>query len=606
MENKVKVNISIEGTPITTFSSFNLNQRFNEHHTFELRFNQDQIELPGSLSLNRSKDFIGKNLAIEFGDIPGKENRFSGIITNVKIAQKHGFMGDIIVSGFSPTILLDRGPDLGSYLGKDLSAIISQATKEVPANDLQIQVNPSRKGPIDYLIQYRESDFDFINRLSAQYHEWFFYNGAALVFGKPDDFKAIELVYGRDLSSIQYGMQIAPLKYKKFAYNPKQDELLAANGEGQSSGPPDLAHAITASNSVYSKTYNQPLITRADNKMEIDSFVKNEQDSIKSGLVNIKCEGDNPQVCIGGIADISMSVRKLNDFSLEDFGKFLVTSVSHSIDGVGRYKNNFEAIPSDTERVPVNPLQNPQPDMQLANVIENNDPDGHGRIKVKFKWACDCNDVTEWLRVVTPDAGSSEKVSKNRGFVFIPEIGDQVVIAFEEGNIARPIVMGSVFHGKSGSGGSGSNNSKSLTSKSGHTIQLDDGAGITVKDKDQNFIVLDGAGKAHFETKESILIQCGESSILMDKAGTIIIKGKNILTLGENIGQSATASIGIGVGPKDATPTSGIGIEPTTLDIGTDTLSMSGKTEANLASPAKVTIGGQGETNVVSGTINLN
>ena len=144
---------------------------------------------------------------------------------------------------------------------------------------------------------------------------------------------------------------------------------------------------------------------------------------------------------------------------------------------MGHYQNTFEAIAAETERVPVIAVQAPQPDMQLANVVDNNDPSGHGRIKVKFKWECGCNDYTEWLRVITPDAGSSDKVSKNRGFVFIPEVGDQVVIAFEEGNIARPIVMGSVFHGKSGTGGSSANKTKAMTTRSGNTIIMDDSNG---------------------------------------------------------------------------------------------------------------------------------
>jgi type VI secretion system secreted protein VgrG len=545
MENKLKVDISIEDTPISTFTSFSLHQRFNEHHTFELRFNQDQVELPGALSLNRSKNFIGKSLMIEFGNTPGSENRFSGIITNVEVSQAHGFMGDIIISGFSPTILIDRGPDLGSYLGKDLRSIISQATKEVPANDLDLEINPNRKATIDYLIQYRESDFEFINRLSAQYHEWFFYNGTRLVFGKPDELKAVKLIYGRDLNNIRYGMKIAPLKYKKFAYNPKQDELLAANGEGKGSGSADMEHVIAASNSVYSKSYNQPLITRVDNKMEIDRFVKNEQESIISGLLQITGKGDNPQVAIGSIVDISMSVRKANDFSLEDFGKFLVTEVSHHIDGVGHYNHTFQAIPADTDRVPVNQVNNPQPDMQLANVVNTNDPDGHGRIKVKFKWACDCNDVTEWLRVLTPDAGSSDKVGKNRGFVFIPEIGDQVVVAFEEGNIARPIIMGSVFHGKSGSGGGQSNNEKSLTSKSGNKLQMNDDKGsINLTDSGTANLSFDGAGNAVTNAANSKTINVGgdkdsppQSIIKADAEGNIVLDAKTSITLkvGDNL-----------------------------------------------------------------------
>ena len=589
MENKVKVEINIDGVVIPTFSKFSLNQRFNEHHTFELRFNQDQVELPGVLSLNKSKDFIGKNIAIEFGTMPGLENQFLGIITKVEIAQTHGLMGDIILTGYSPTILIDRGPDLGSYLGKSLKDIIAQATKEVVVNDLYLQVNPARKTPIDYVIQYRESDFDFIKRLSAQYHEWFYYDGTQLVFGKPDDIKEVKLVYGRDLSNIQYGIQIAPLKYKKFSYNPKDDQLLSAKGEGKGSGTPDMAHAIEASNAVYSKTYNQPLITRADSSADISSFVENEQKAIMSDLLQISCTGDNPQVGIGKVADISMSVRKVNDFMIEDFGKFLITAVHHHIDGVGHYKNTFEAIGAETERVPVIAVQSPQPDMQLANVVNNNDPDGHGRIKVKFKWECACNDHTEWLRVITPDAGSSDKVSKNRGFVFIPEVGDQVVVAFEEGNIARPIVMGSVFHGKSGSGGNSTNKTKAMTTRSGNTIIMDDSDGsINVKDPSGNVITMHGDGTVTLTAPNSFTINTKD--FVVNASNSIAINAQP----GEQGGGEGTIALSARKTIAATADTEGITLDASTLGV-----AITGKTDVSLKSTAaSAIIGGKTLTTV--------
>jgi type VI secretion system secreted protein VgrG len=605
MEKKLIIEINIENKAITHFASFSLKQAFNAHHFFELRFNHDQMGSPGMISLNDSRDFVGKTLTASFGHDSGSLQEFAGLVTKVELAQSHGYHGVLIVSGYSPTILIDRGPDLGSYLDKDLNTIVNLATSDVPSNDIKIVSNATRKDPIDYLIQYRESDFDFLNRLSGEYHEWFYYDGKQLNFGKPDDQKEVALIYGRDVQNLQYAMEIAPIKNKRFAYNPKQDEMLQSESSGQSDGSPDLAHAIQVSNAMYSKTFNQPSLIRVDNNNDIKNHVQNEEKAHISNLLKVNASGDNAALSIGSIAEITMSVRKDLSFSTESLGKFLITSINHDIDGTGKYYNTFEGVVATTERLLVKNYGKPGPDMQLADVIDNADPQGQGRIKVKFKWECKTNDVTEWLRVITPDAGSSDKVSKNRGFVFIPEIGDQVALTFEEGNIARPIVLGSVFHGKSSSGGSASNNSKSLTSKSGHTLTMDDGAGMIMRDKDSNFIELDGAGKAVFETKESILIKCGESSIFMDKTGKIIIKGKDILTLGENIGNSASISIGIGVGPEDGTPTSGIGIESQTLDIGTKTLSMSGETEANLASK-KINVGGESETNISSGTINLN
>ncbi|MGO4877554.1 type VI secretion system Vgr family protein [Pedobacter sp. AJM] len=517
MEKKLITEINIEDKAITHFASFSLQQEFNSHHYFELRFNHDQMGAPGLINLNDSRDFVGKTLTASFGYSQDQLQHFSGLVTRVELAQSHGYHGVLIVSGYSPTILIDRGQDLGSYLDKDLNDIVKLATSDTPANDLKIVANASRQSTIDYLIQYKESDWEFLNRLSGEYYEWLYYDGQQLNFGKPDVQKDVALFYGRDVHNLQYAMEVAPIKNKRFAYNPKQDEMLQSESSGQADGNPDLAHAIKASNLMYSKTFNQPSLIRVDNNSDIKSHVDNEEKAHISDLLKVNASGDNAALGIGTIAEITMSIRQEVAFLTESLGQFLITSITHNLDGTGKYHNTFEGVVSNTERILVKNYDKPNPDMQLADVIDNADPQGNGRIKVKFKWACKTNDVTEWLRVITPDAGSSEKVSKNRGFVFIPEIGDQVAIGFEEGNIARPIVLGSVFHGKSGSGGSASNNSKSLTSKSGHTVQLNDGGGITIKDKTGgNHIVVDGENKVTVTSSQTVVLTNGAAAITLE------------------------------------------------------------------------------------------
>ena len=517
MEKKLITEINIEDKAISHFASFSLQQEFNSHHYFELRFNHDQMGAPGLINLNDSRDFVGKTLSASFGYSQEQLQHFSGLVTRVELAQSHGYHGVLIVSGYSPTILIDRGQDLGSYLDKDLNDIVKLATSDTPANDLKIVANASRQSTIDYLIQYKESDWEFLNRLSGEYYEWLYYDGQQLNFGKPDVQKDVALFYGRDVHNLQYAMEVAPIKNKRFAYNPKQDEMLQSESSGQADGNPDLAHAIKASNLMYSKTFNQPSLIRVDNNSDIKSHVDNEEKAHISDLLKVNASGDNAALGIGTIAEITMSIRQEVAFLTESLGQFLITSITHNLDGTGKYHNTFEGVVSNTERILVKNYDKPNPDMQLADVIDNADPQGQGRIKVKFKWACKTNDVTEWLRVITPDAGSSDKVSKNRGFVFIPEIGDQVAIGFEEGNIARPIVLGSVFHGKSGSGGSASNNSKSLTSKSGHTVQLNDGGGITIKDKTGgNHIVVDGENKVTVTSSQTVVLTNGAAAITLE------------------------------------------------------------------------------------------
>lgn len=589
MEKKLITEINIEDKAITHFASFTLQQEFNNHHYFELRFNHDQMGLPGLISLNDSRDFVGKTLTASFGYAGDKLQEFAGLVTKVELAQSHGYHGILIVSGYSPTILIDRGPDLGSYLAKDLNTIVKLATKDTPANDLTIVTNAARKSPIDYLIQYRESDFDFLNRLSGEYHEWFFYDGKQLHFGKPDEQKEVALFYGRDVHNLQYAMEVSPIKYKRFSYNPKQDEMLHSESTGKADGNPDLSHAIQASNTIFSKTFNQPSLIRVDNNSDIKSHVENEEKANISELLKVNGSGDNVELSIGGIAEITMSLRQELAFNTESLGKFLITTINHHVDGTGKYHNTFEGLVSSTERLKVKNFEKPYPDMQLADVIDNADPQGQGRIKVKFKWECQTNDVTEWLRVITPDAGSSDKVSKNRGFAFVPEKGDQVVIAFEEGNIARPIVLGSVYHGKIGSGGGDTNKTKSLTTRSGNTIIMDDSNGsINVKDPSGNVLTMHGNGEVTLDAPSKFTINT--TDFIVNASNSIAINAQP----GEKGGGEGTIAISAKKTIAATADTEGITLDATTMGV-----AITGKTDVNIESTtAAASFKGSTETKI--------
>ena len=117
----------------------------------------------------------------------------------------------------------------------------------------------------------------------------------------------------------------------------------------------------------------------------------------------------------------------------------------------------------------------PLAETQMATVLSNADPQGKGRVRVRMNWQTD-GMQTGWVRVMTPDGGSSSDVKSNRGFVFIPEVGDQVLLGFRHGDPARPYVLGSLFNGVTGSGGFAANHKKSLTTRSGSTVTFDDTA----------------------------------------------------------------------------------------------------------------------------------
>jgi uncharacterized protein involved in type VI secretion and phage assembly len=106
-----------------------------------------------------------------------------------------------------------------------------------------------------------------------------------------------------------------------------------------------------------------------------------------------------------------------------------------------------------------------------AGIVTNNhDPDGLGRIKVRFPWLSDSNE-TDWIRMTTTMAGAG------RGVFFLPEVGDEVLVAFEHGDINRPFVIGALWNGVDNppeTNSDGSNNIRKIRSRSGHEIIFND------------------------------------------------------------------------------------------------------------------------------------
>ena len=177
-------------------------------------------------------------------------------------------------------------------------------------------------------------------------------------------------------------------------------------------------------------------------------------------------------------------------------------------------------------------FQLPRSEVQVAKVTANADPKNQGRVQVQFDWQSG-SDTTDWIRVMTPDAGGSDKVSKNRGFMAIPEIGDQVMVGFQHQLPDRPFVMGSMFHGKVGGGGGAGNNVKSLSGKSGNIICLNDGAGIEIKDKAGNHVTLSGTGDVTTTVSNNSTENIGNELAINATTSVTITVGnsKSILTM---------------------------------------------------------------------------
>lgn len=268
--------------------------------------------------------------------------------------------------------------------------------------------------------------------------------------------------------------------------------------------------------------------------MDIDASQKGTAGSKASEVFITTGNTTVPFLYPGCIADVEMRKTDTNDTSF--FTKLMLTEVTHEVDARGYYEGSFEAIASDTGFIPRPEFIVPIAEPQFGKVISNTDPLNQGRVQVQLDWQSG-QDSTEFIRVMSPDAGSSDKVNKNRGFMSIPEVGDQVIVNFVHLHPDRPFVMGGMFHGGIGAGGGAGNNVKSLSSRSGNKLELNDGEGsVFLTDQGGANMKFDGAGNASTTANKNKSVTVGKDNTV--SAGnmhkTDVGKGNSVLTMGKD------------------------------------------------------------------------
>lgn len=153
----------------------------------------------------------------------------------------------------------------------------------------------------------------------------------------------------------------------------------------------------------------------------------------------------------------------------------------------------------------------------IGVVTNNQDPNGEGRIKVKYPWR-NVEDESFWARMITFMAGG------DRGGYFLPEVGDEVLVAFENGDIDHPVILGALWSANMPppqSNDGGQNNLRLIKSRSGHQIILDDTDGsekITIIDKSEsNSIVIDTANNTiTIESAQDIQLKASGGKISLE------------------------------------------------------------------------------------------
>ena len=153
----------------------------------------------------------------------------------------------------------------------------------------------------------------------------------------------------------------------------------------------------------------------------------------------------------------------------------------------------------------------------IGKVTNNQDPDEMGRVKVTFPWLSDENE-SHWARIATLMSGG------DRGTFFLPEVDDEVLVAFEHGDIHFPYVVGNLWNGVDKppeTNSDGKNNIRLIKSRSGHKVILDDTDGsekIEIIDKsEKNLITIDTSSNTiTISSEKDVEIKAPNGKISLD------------------------------------------------------------------------------------------
>ena len=590
------------------FVSLRLDQIYGDHYRFSVTLDYDVLDKSFMGSPEKQFQLLNNpvTIQIQHGDDIANAYTFDGIITNVKNTGKEGKHGYIILEGASPTIMLEQGKRMEVYSDMSLSKIFDEVSSRANPQYLQKSNSPALAANVDFLMQYNESDWNFLRRISYLYGENLFYSGNELLFGDYTDWNPVPMVYDKEIVSYEFCSRLLPNTFVNYQYLAEEDTILEKNSPDSVTGANAYINVASERSQDLTeiKSPKVPLEVPVGDKSTLDEIVDRKKSRTAAQTVVLIAEAKTYEACVGRLVDISLAEGISTKQSL---GTYRVIKSTHIIDQNHRYKNYFEAVPSTLKTMPVPEIDMPLVHSIVATVRDNADPKGLGRIQVDFPFAS--NHSHSWLRVMSPDAGASDKVSKSRGMMFIPEVGDQVMVGFEFSDPNRPYVMGSMFHGKNTGGGGDGNKTKSLSTRNGSTVTLDEEQGnIFIADQTGgNFIVIDGKDKISIVTAKTIELNNGKACIVLEDEN-IIIKAKNVLVDGEDCvavcsGGEDAKNQGITVTQSGDANVSVIG--PKVIVGATETMAVSAANNLDMTSNA-VTLNGDRSLDVTSGLVKIN
>lgn len=481
---------------------------------------------------------IGKPLKVSLPDVKGAITEvFDGEITDLAIEQGADHQHQLVVGALDKGHRLASATNLRTFATKTYSDIVKTVAGGAGLSTDITATSPA----IPYVVQ-TTNDYAFLWEIARRVgYDWWI-DAGKLCFKPSPTTAGPALTFGDTLSDfrVRYSGAVKGTKVTVQGWNPETQEAVTGDDASTLGGSAIPAIGSDAPFATEGRTKAKSGWAK---ELKTGAFIATTTTEAKAVAKALAQQADAAEVFARGTALSTPTLVpgktvKIENMGTKVSGKYYVTSVEHTFgEGGPGVTTRFTA----GNKVPVGLADliggaNVAPQWGtiglVAGVVTNiEDPDKAGRVKVKFP-SLSSADESAWARVLAPGAGPE------RGMEFLPEVNDEVILGFEQGDLRYPVVIGGVWSKKNKppiAETAATVKMRTIKSRLGHKIEISDGTDdatksitITLADAKTKLTMAHDKVEVESASGKPITMKSGANMVEIDASGNISIKGKKI------------------------------------------------------------------------------
>jgi len=395
---------------------------------------------------HQSQFAIGKQIKVGFSSSTTQDSGFSqqetgyvidGEITAIETELNEKSQAPIIIRGYDISHRLHRGRYNRSFQNMTDNDIVTQLIVEAGISAGTVSATTIVH---EYVFQENQTNMEFLRERAARNGFELYVQDAKLNFRKPTQDQELTLTWLEDIHNFRVRVtsteQVSSVEVRGWDYTQKQAIVSTA-----STGAVITTTQVGTGAQASTKFSSQPKMIVVDQPVfsinEAQKIAQSLCDELGGEFVHADAKGEgNPKIRPGRVV-------KMTGIGIYS-GSYYVSETRHSFQA-GTYTTHFSVRSlrggNLFSMLSSKPHLQPGQTMLVGVVSNNKDPKAWGRVRVKFPTLTEEHE-SNWARVVSVGAGI------NRGFDCLPEVNDEVLVAFEHGDIHRPYVIGGLWNGK--------------------------------------------------------------------------------------------------------------------------------------------------------------